>query len=241
MNQKLLVEGNEIPVNIYVERRTSVRASLVKKGLNIRLPLQLSLEEREQHIVRLKNWAENRIQKSQALQKKFYSKRYYSGLKIRVQEVDFELEIIPQDRKTYTGKLQGYRILILTPLHADEVEMSKIIPRIISNLMSKCFHKRVANRVHLINDKYYGKSINKIALKYTSSIWGSCAHNGNISLSSRLLKAPQDVMDYVIVHELAHRVHANHSASFWKEVARVMPNYREKELWLKKHGHLCDY
>ena len=53
--------------------------------------------------------------------------------------------------------------------------------------------------------------------------------------------APRIVIDYVIIHELAHLVEANHSPRFWEEVTRVMPAYKEHEQWLKENGHLCDF
>ena len=57
----------------------------------------------------------------------------------------------------------------------------------------------------------------------------------------RLLFAPPEVVDYVIIHELAHLIELNHSHRFWAEVARAMPNYEEQEAWLKKYGAACDF
>ncbi|MCB0682671.1 MAG: M48 family metallopeptidase, partial [Saprospiraceae bacterium] len=63
----------------------------------------------------------------------------------------------------------------------------------------------------------------------------------NINLSTRLLFAPPKVIDYVIIHELAHLVEMNHSRRFWDLVAAAMPDYEEQEKWLKKFGHRCDF
>ena len=62
-----------------------------------------------------------------------------------------------------------------------------------------------------------------------------------MNLSTRLLFAPKDVIDYVIIHELAHLYEMNHSKKFWNIVSQVMPNYKEKEKWLSKNGRLCDF
>jgi len=53
--------------------------------------------------------------------------------------------------------------------------------------------------------------------------------------------APNFVLDYIIIHELAHLVHHNHSAKFWAEVERAMPHYLESEKWLKDHGESCQW
>jgi predicted metal-dependent hydrolase len=77
---------------------------------------------------------------------------------------------------------------------------------------------------------------NRIAIKDTSSRWGSCSADKNINLSWRLALAPQTVSDYVIIHELAHTVHLDHSDRFWAEVLRCMPDYRMQRLWLKRNS-----
>ncbi|MGH8461836.1 MAG: M48 family metallopeptidase [Stenotrophobium sp.] len=68
------------------------------------------------------------------------------------------------------------------------------------------------------------------------SLWGSCAANGNISLSWRLVMAPPAVFRYVVVHELCHVRHHDHSDAFWALVARQMPDYDQHRSWLRDHG-----
>lgn len=68
------------------------------------------------------------------------------------------------------------------------------------------------------------------------SLWGSCSPQGLISLNWRLILAPPEVLRYVIVHELCHCRHLNHSARFWRLVARQMPDYEAPRNWLREHG-----
>lgn len=67
--------------------------------------------------------------------------------------------------------------------------------------------------------------------------WGSCGPDGRIMLSWRLLLAPQEVMDYVVAHEVAHRVHLNHSRKFWALCAQLAPHTDRARRWMKRHGH----
>lgn len=68
--------------------------------------------------------------------------------------------------------------------------------------------------------------------------WGSCSSKGNLNFTWRLVMAPPEVIDYVVVHELAHlRVH-NHSREYWQEVERIMPGYKRHKRWLKENGRL---
>lgn len=84
---------------------------------------------------------------------------------------------------------------------------------------------------------------NQLAVKHVSirnqkSRWGSCSRRGTISLNWRLIQMPGFVSDYIILHELAHLRHMNHSHHFWDEVARLCPDYLSAEKWLKAHRHL---
>ncbi len=68
--------------------------------------------------------------------------------------------------------------------------------------------------------------------------WGSCSFDNALRYSYRLLYAPKSVIEYVVVHELAHTRHKNHSALFWAEVAKYVPDWKEKRAWLKRHSAL---
>lgn len=76
----------------------------------------------------------------------------------------------------------------------------------------------------------------KVTIKDQKTRWGSCSSLGNLNFNWRLLLMPEAVMDYVIVHELAHRREMNHSAAFWHIVENYMPDYRERLQWLKENG-----
>lgn len=81
--------------------------------------------------------------------------------------------------------------------------------------------------------KQYQSPIKKFTVRNQSSRWGSCSPSGTISLNWRLIQAPPFVRDYVIQHELMHLKEMNHSKKFWALVAKVCPNFKEAEKWLK--------
>lgn len=94
-------------------------------------------------------------------------------------------------------------------------------------------HKRcleLAQQHHLIPSR--------VSLRFVTSRWGSCSKAGNISLSIYLMMAPPEAADAVIIHELAHLKHPNHSAAYWNLVTELMPDYQIHHAWLKRYSHL---
>jgi predicted metal-dependent hydrolase len=81
-----------------------------------------------------------------------------------------------------------------------------------------------------------GVTIKRITLRDTKSRWGSCAADGSLSFSWRLIFAPAHVLDYLAAHEVAHRAEMNHSARYWRTVAAIYPDYERAEQWLKRNG-----
>ncbi len=81
-----------------------------------------------------------------------------------------------------------------------------------------------------------GVRCNGISIRNQRSRWGSASATGRLNFNCRLIMAPCEVIEYVVIHELAHLVHMNHSAEFWKCVEQNMPNFRVHRKWLKSHG-----
>jgi hypothetical protein len=82
----------------------------------------------------------------------------------------------------------------------------------------------------------HGFQVSRITVRNQRTRWGSCSRRGHISLNWRLIQVPTAVCDYIILHELAHLRHLNHSARFWQEVGRLCPNWKAAEAWIKQHG-----
>lgn len=81
-----------------------------------------------------------------------------------------------------------------------------------------------------------GVTYGRITIRNQKTRWGSCSAKGNLNFNVALMRVPLDIMDYVVVHELCHRLYLNHSRDFWNEVEKVIPDYKEKEKWLKENG-----
>ena len=100
------------------------------------------------------------------------------------------------------------------------------------NRIKAKFAERTAYYAGLINVTYNG-----ITVRNQKTRWGSCSSVGNLNYNWKLVLMPPGVLDYVVVHELAHRREMNHSAAFWKVVATWMPDYKKYRKWLRDNGN----
>lgn len=100
------------------------------------------------------------------------------------------------------------------------------------NAAKDYFTKRVAYYHTLTGGVYH-----TITVRDQKSRWGSCSSRGTLSFNYRLMFAPPRVLDYVVVHELCHLTHMNHSKDFWNMVRQIMPDYKIYKEWLREHGH----
>jgi len=103
------------------------------------------------------------------------------------------------------------------------------------------WYRKQANRV--IKDRTadlaqrYGFSYSKIRINSAKTRWGSCGPKGSLNFPWRLVMAPCEVIDYVIIHELIHLRIRNHSKDFWSSLAQIMPDYKHRREWLKDYGY----
>ncbi len=174
-----------------------------------------------------------------------------------------DIEIIRSKRKSIAIQLkEADKITVRAPLRVSDKEIMAFVESkmawIISNSFKLKMRQEKLDKVKPLSElelaelyksakeviasrvQYYapivGVSYGRITIRRQKSRWGSCSAKGNLNFNVALMRAPIEVLDYVVVHELCHRLEMNHSARFYREVRRVMPDYEQAERWLKVHG-----
>lgn len=109
----------------------------------------------------------------------------------------------------------------------------------ISETEEKAYREQARKQLLARTDHYkqiLGVEYGRIRIGDQKTRWGSCSSRKTISYNWRLIRMPEEIQDYVVVHELCHLLHMDHSRAFWNEVAGVLPDYQERRRWLKENG-----
>lgn len=163
--------------------------------------------------------------------------------------VETQLEAVPQPKKlvsgsevsvggkpfkiNHSGSLRG-----VAHIEGDQLVVSGPVEHSHKKVVD-FLKKRAKEKVQAYASTYaeqLGVCFHKIRIGDPSSRWGSCSSQGTISVSWRLVMAPEEVLAYVVAHEIAHLREMNHSAAFWELVEVVFPDYKKAKGWLREHG-----
>ena len=235
-------ENLPVPVKIVVEARNSSRISLGKNEIIVRLPKHLSIVDKEKTLQQFLVWAKKEIAERKYYQLQQKNIEHFHNRTINIWNKEFTIEI--EYIKTGKNKLsyRGNTVLKIYLLESQTEEKQKHeIQRFLLRFTEKYFLPDLQTRTLYWNDFSFKEKIEKIDVKHTTSRWGSCSSSRKISFATKLLLQPQPVIDYVIVHELAHLKEMNHSPRFWKHVENVLPDYKKTRKWLKENGSKFDF
>lgn len=119
------------------------------------------------------------------------------------------------------------------------IDQKMATPRKRQEQLEKWYRKQakenIENRVSLFSG-LIGESPNKVTIKTQKKRWGSCSSLRNLNFNWKLIMMPQEIIDYVVVHELCHLKEMNHSEAFWSLVGEILPDYRKRKEWLKNNA-----
>lgn len=173
-----------------------------------------------------------------------------------------EVSVIRSGRKTVSIQVKPNEVIIRAPMRMKEKEIEKFveskrnwIEKHLKSLSEKqkaleniepysdeeirSFIKKakeiIPNKVEFYAEKI-GVTYNRITIRCQRTRWGSCSSKGNLNFNCLLVLLPDEIIDSVIVHELCHRKHMNHSAKFYEEVEKIFPEYRKCHEWLNRNG-----
>ena len=237
----LEMDDRRYPMKIFFEQRDNSTVSISKKSITVRIPHALSREEMFREILKIKGWARLKILQNPEKFKPDSVIQYINGQEIFVGNQSYILGITFAEKESSSGRIIDNTIDLKISSKLPEAKKSKHISTLISRCLAGKRLPELRERIAKLNQTHFNQNIGKIFFKNNKSNWGSCSEAGNINISTRLLFAPDEVLNYICIHELAHLIEHNHSPEFWKLVERAMPHYQENEKWLKEHEGECTF
>ncbi len=145
-----------------------------------------------------------------------------------------KLYIIEKPIQNAKATVSSNDLLLKVPTGKSQDQ--KLIKNTIIKEFKKKFREIVTESVEEYN-KFYNFQYNRIAIKDNRSNWGSCSTKRNLNFNWKLILAPLEILDYVVIHELCHLKEHNHSENFWGLVSQKIPDYKKKRKWLKENAN----
>ncbi len=232
------INDADVPVKIVYENRNNARFSLTARSFVLRIPGFATVQTKAEMKESGKRWIESTISKKPDLLNLFAQRIYRNGDTISTFDREIKVAVNREpDRKGLTLSLKSN----ILEINTGEPEVKELEGEGVSKTVQKAFAKiytlLVTKRALDLAEKKELPTFEKLRLTYMSSRWGSCSSKkGNLSINTKLLLAPVEVLDSVIIHELGHLVYADHSRNFWKLIDEKDPNHRQHSNWLKTNG-----
>lgn len=204
---------------------------IVKDGgkLVVRAPFRASMASIQKVLRENSLWIDKKKREARLKRRGNAPKRFKDGEKFLFRGTEYTLNIEEKAEKFFDRE-KGF--CISKEYRAQAKEMFE-------SWYSIQARKIIFKRVAFFAQKFE-LSYTKVRITGAKSRWGSCNSNGELNFSWRLAMAPPGVIDYVIVHELAHLVEMNHSRDFWNTVKSMLPAYKKEKDWLDANGHKTD-
>jgi predicted metal-dependent hydrolase len=231
-----------VPIKIYIQKRINSTVSITGRNIVIRLPTHISAEERLERIKNHLDWAKKLIDDKKLFIAYKTKMADYHLQFIKIYEIDFFITIL--ESKTSKNKLSylgNHKIEIHILKSQTEEESIYVIKKFLIKFTERFFRNKIIQETFRLNELHFKEKISDIQLKYSTSKWGACYPDKKIIFSTKLLLLPTPIIEYVIIHELAHLIEMNHSEKFWTLVSRALPNYKEHVKWLKLNSNKMDF
>lgn len=224
--KKKTIEHAEIGTVIFKKNPRSKRITLKVKTdgtVLITLPQSVTYKTAEPILHQNITWIKEQLEKAKVKQEATLLS-YNSSFKIR----DKTLQILPHGREKLIVYGDHEKVEILVPQTWDMAtkEVQDQLQYIITEILRDEAKNYLPQRTQELADQK-GISINNIRIKKVKTRWGSCSSKSNINLSLYLMLLSDDLIDYVILHELAHIKHQNHSAAFWSHLENLLPGAKQ--------------
>lgn len=214
---------------VIIRQKRKTAAIKIEKDLKVvvKVPLYMRDNEVQDFILKYEKWVQESLDKKQKVKDNndwiLNKKIMYLG-----EYKEINIQVVPYAKEIVILNDKGFKMIT----SGNEELMRKAMETFLKTRSKKLFSSITETYAQLVDVKF-----NKITIRKQETRWGSCSQNGNLSYNVKLMCAPMEIIEYVILHEVMHLRHFNHSLAFWDDIKEIMPDYKERMAYLKQFGH----
>ena len=223
---QLLPGANRQTTDIVIERDGQI---------TVRPPLRMTPEQVDQTVLSKRMWIYRNLAEWRDLNAARVLREWVNGESFRYLGSSYRLLLVKNQDELLKLK-DGRFHLLRSVIESDDKDAAQ---NAFESLYAEKGRDRITRRVAFFSRKV-GVVPGKVLIKNLGYRWASCLKNGDLHFHWKCMMAPATVIDYIVVHELCHLHHRDHSADFWNEVDKVMPDHRERKEWLRVRGAELD-
>jgi len=217
---------------IRTSRRRTLALEVGVEGVKARAPLRMRKRSIVEFIEAKRDWIQHHLSELPPPEKKF---EFVHGAELYLAGEPCQISIVEQAKR---GQVTVSPSHISIPVIRSHLTLEESARRKLIKHLKQHAKSSLSQRVREMRDEMQIPSRKKLSVSVRDykRRWGSCDHLGQLSFNWRIICAPADVMDYVVVHELAHCHEFNHSPKFWAIVNDHMPDWKDKQQWLHQYS-----
>ena len=210
-------------------KRKTIAIQISEVAIIVRTPYWYSKYAIDSFIIKNSNWIQKKIYEKKT-KEKYEPKRFINLEKFTLIGQDYKLKII--DSTLDEPKIVDNLIIVKK---GNSFERNDFIKEQTIKLLKKIAEQTLIERTNYYSE-IIGAKPRSIRIKNYKSRWGSCSSKRELSYNWRIIFSPLIIIDYLVVHELCHLIHFNHSSKFWKLVETIIDDYKDRKKWLKDNG-----
>ncbi|MBQ7452780.1 MAG: M48 family metallopeptidase [Clostridia bacterium] len=217
-----------IPDQIVRSSRRSLSLTILKNGeVVVKAPLKMRDGDIEKFVLSKQRWLQNKLNAISNNLTRFDDIISYKRILLNGNK--FDIVLMPVKKVSFSNNVIAF---------PDRIEPEKRI-KFLKNWLKKFANSVLEPRIEMLA-KEYGLKFNDFKITDTKGRWGSCNSKKLICINFRVAMLPQDIIDYVLTHELCHLIEMNHSREFWNNVLGYYPKAKSARIALKDYGFLLD-
>ncbi|MTI49066.1 MAG: M48 family metallopeptidase [Firmicutes bacterium] len=235
MKLEITHENRKIEFNIIRSNRKTMEIRITPPStIIVRAPGNITEKAIIQSVEEKKQWILNKLDELKDIDYSKYKKSFVEGEKFLYLGDEYTLQfVVDPSEKKIRVTFENNKLYIIS-------RSNNLIKEKIKLAIEKWYREETLKQILNIVEAHqlsFNSRPRSIRVKEQKKRWGSCNSKKDLMFNWRLGMAPVHIIEYVVVHEMCHMVHLNHSKDFWNLVEKINPDYKERKVWFKKNGH----